>query len=216
MDAIITIPISLLGFFVFPDVPSRKKPRFLTTSDHTFAQKRLAGLTAPPQLRLSRNIFRRVFTNWHWYIFVLQWTIMDQNFLPGGQPFSLYLKAKSNIYSVVQINTIPTIVTAVSVVIAITAGIVADKTGRFWLPSYLITLPLIVGTSLLVAWDVGESGRLAGFILTGFEGGESNLAHSSFYNMLTSLFQRCLHSPWAGQQLQWQETLKSVPLLQQV
>ena len=97
---------------------------------------------------------------------------MDQNFLPGGQPFSLYLKAKSNIYSVVQINTIPTIVTAVSVVIAVAAGIIADKTECFWIPSYLVTLPLIVGTALLVAWDVGESGRLAGFILTGFVGGK--------------------------------------------
>ena len=171
VDAIITLPICLLGFLVFPDVPARKKPLLLTTSEHTFAQKRLARLTAPPQLKLSRNIFRRVFTNWHWYVFVFQWTIMDQNFLPGAQPFSLYLKAKSNIYSVVQINTIPTIVTAVSVVIAITSGIVADKTGHFWLPAYIITLPLIVGTALLVAWDVGESGRLAGFILTGFEGG---------------------------------------------
>ena len=97
---------------------------------------------------------------------------MDQNFLPGAQPFSLYLKAKSNIYSVVQINTLPTITTAVSIVVAFTAGIVADKTGRFWLPSYLITLPVVVGIALLVAWDVGESGRLAGFILTGFEGGK--------------------------------------------
>src|ERR1041384_938333 len=46
-------PISLLGFLVFPDVPSRKKPRFLTPSDHSFAKARLSGLTAPPQLRLS-------------------------------------------------------------------------------------------------------------------------------------------------------------------
>ncbi|KAF2497305.1 putative allantoate permease [Lophium mytilinum] len=175
VDAIITLPICLLGFFVFPDVPSRRKPRFLTAIDQAFAQKRLQGFTAPPQLRISRSIFRRVFSRWHWYLFVAQWAIMDQNFLPSAQPFSLYLKAKSHIYSVVRINTLPTIATAVSVVAAITCGIVADRTGRFWVPAYLVTLPVIVGTALLVAWDVGESGRLAGFILTGFEGAMSPL-----------------------------------------
>ena len=189
VDAIITIPISFLGFLIFPDVPSRKKPRLLNQTEHESARKRLDGITAPPQLKLSRSIFRRVFSKWHWYLFVLQWTIMNQNALPGSQPFSLYLKAKSDIYSVVQINTIPTIATAVSIVVAFSAGIIADKTGRFWLPSYIVTLPVLVGMALLVAWDVGESGRLAGFILTGFEGGE--------YLFMVSLqmlmrFQQCL------------------------
>jgi ACS family pantothenate transporter-like MFS transporter len=168
-----------LGFFVFPDVPSRKKPRFLTESDQLFAQKRLAGKTAPPQLKISRSIFRRVFAQWHWYLFVAQWTIMDQNFLPSGTPFSLYLKANSQIYSVVRINTLPTIATAVSVVVALTCGVIADKTGRFWLPAYAVTLPVIAGCALLVAWNVGESGRLAGFVLTGFEGGELTTAARS-------------------------------------
>ncbi|KAL7619976.1 hypothetical protein AAE478_010524 [Parahypoxylon ruwenzoriense] len=169
VDAIITLVIAVFGFFVFPDVPSRRKPRLITEEEHALARKRLVGLVAPAQLHLSRDIFRRVFSRWHWYLFVLQWSLMDQNFLPGAQPFSLYLKAKSNIYSVVQINTIPTIVTAVSIVVAFFCGIIADKTGRFWIPAIAVTFPVLVGMSLLVAWDVGESGRLAGFILTGFE-----------------------------------------------
>ena len=45
------------GFFVFPDVPSRKKPRFLQASEHALARRRLDGLTAPPQAKLSRSIF---------------------------------------------------------------------------------------------------------------------------------------------------------------
>ncbi|KAI1136326.1 putative pantothenate transporter [Hypoxylon sp. FL0543] len=169
VDAVITLAIAALGFLVFPDVPTRKKPRFITAEEHTLARNRIQGLVAPPQLQLSRDIFKRVLSRWHWYLFVLQWTLMDQNFLPGAQPFSLYLKAKSNIYSVVQINTIPTIVTAVSIVVAFSCGIIADKTGRFWLPAIAVTFPVLAGMILLVAWDVGESGRLAGFILTGFE-----------------------------------------------
>ncbi|THZ69170.1 putative allantoate permease [Aureobasidium pullulans] len=170
VDAIITIPIAAIGFFVFPDVPSRKKPRFLTTANHDLASKRLEGVTAPPQLKLSKSIFKRVFSRWHWYLLVLQWTLLDQNVAPGGQPFSLYLKAYPKIYSIVQVNTLPTITTAISIVAALTAGTFADKTGKFWLASFVVTLPVIAGISLLVAWDVGEKGRLAGFFLTGFQG----------------------------------------------
>ncbi|THX58323.1 putative allantoate permease [Aureobasidium pullulans] len=170
VDATITIPIATIGFFVFPDVPSRKKPRFLTTANHDLASKRLEGVTAPPQLKLSKSIFKRVFSRWHWYLLVLQWTLLDQNIAPGGQPFSLYLKAYPKIYSIVQVNTLPTITTAISIDAALTAGIFADKTGKFWLASFAATLPVIAGTSLLVAWGVGEKGRLAGFFLTGFQG----------------------------------------------
>lgn len=151
-------------------MPSRKKPRFLTTEDHALAQRRVADVTASPQLRLSRSIFGRVFGRWHWYVLVLHWTLMDQNVAPGSTPFSLYLKARG-IYSVVRINTLPTITTAISIAAALACGVVADRTGRFWVPSLVVTLPVLVGAALLVAWDVGESGRLAGFILTGFEGG---------------------------------------------
>lgn len=96
---------------------------------------------------------------------------MDQNFAPYSTPFSLYLKANSAIYSVVHINTLPTIATAISIVAAVLSGIFADKTGRFWVPVVAVTVPVLIGVSLLVAWDVGENGRLAAFMLTGFEGG---------------------------------------------
>ncbi|TIA07991.1 putative allantoate permease [Aureobasidium pullulans] len=162
VDAIITIPIATIGFFVFPDVPSRKKPRFLTTANHDLASKRLRGVTAPPQLKLSKSIFKRVFSRWHWYLVVLQWTLLDQNVAPGGQPFSLYLKAYPKIYSIVQVNTLPTITTAISIVAALTAGTFADKTGNHFAgDSWNFALGRV---------GCGEKGRLAGFFLTGFQG----------------------------------------------
>jgi ACS family pantothenate transporter-like MFS transporter len=154
-------------------VPSRNKPRFLKESEHILARNRLEGLTAPPQTKLSRNIFKRVFSRWHWYLFVLQWTLMDQNFAPYSTPFSLYLKVNSEKYSIVRINTLPTIATAISIVSAVASGLFADKTGRFWIPTVAVTVPVLIGISLLVAWDVGENGRLAAFMLCGFEGGKS-------------------------------------------
>ncbi|TEA22178.1 Pantothenate transporter liz1 [Colletotrichum sidae] len=170
VDAIITIPIALVGFFVFPDVPSRSRPRLLPAQLHDFAKRRLEGLTAPPQLKVSRSIFKRVFSRWHWYLFVAQWTIMNENLQPSGNPFSLYLQAFPQTYSVQQNNTLPTIATAISIVAAFVAGALADRTGWFAGLSVAATVPSLIGVILLVVWNVGESGRLAAFMLNGFEG----------------------------------------------
>ncbi|EED14450.1 allantoate permease, putative [Talaromyces stipitatus ATCC 10500] len=175
---IITLPICILGYIAFPDVPHRKKPRFLTQAEFELANNRLKGLVAPSELKVSRSIINRVLGRWHWYVFVMHWILMDQNFTPYSTPFSLYLKSKPNIYSVTRINTLPTIATAISVVAAVTAGIFADRARNWWLPSVVVSIPVLIGVILLVVYDVGESGRLAGFIITGFEGAISPLTMS--------------------------------------
>jgi ACS family pantothenate transporter-like MFS transporter len=170
VDAIITIPISFLGFFVFPDVPHRSKPRFLTTEEHKLACARIEGETAPAGLKISRSIFARVFSRWHLYLFVSLWSIGNQNNQIPGAPFNLYLKANSSIYTVTQINTLPTIATAISIITAFVTCTVADKVGRFWPLLLAVTLPTIISHGLLVAWEVGETGRVAAFTISGFQG----------------------------------------------
>ncbi|KAI9149033.1 MFS transporter PfmaC [Paramyrothecium foliicola] len=170
VDAIITIPISFLGFFVFPDVPHRSKPRCLNETEHRLACARIEGETAPAQLKVSRDIFGRVFTRWHFYLFVALWSIGNQNNQIPGSPFSLYLKAKSDLYSITQINTLPTVATAISIVTAFVTCAIADKIGRFWPLLLAVTVPTIISHALLVAWHIGETGRVAAFTISGFEG----------------------------------------------
>ncbi|RBQ82219.1 hypothetical protein VDGD_09819 [Verticillium dahliae] len=170
VDAIITIPISFLGFFVFPDVPHRSRPRCLSPDEHAFARARLAGQTAPSQLKVSRDIFARVFRRWHWYLFVALWSIGNQNNQIPGSPFSLYLRANNDLYSVTRINTLPTVATAVSIVTAFTACAVADRIARFWPLLLAVSMPTVVAHALLVAWHIGEAGRVAAFTIGGFEG----------------------------------------------
>lgn len=160
----------------------------MSSDEYAFAKSRLKSLTAPSELKISRTIFKRVFGRWHWYVFVLQWCLLDQNFMPGSTPFSLYLKAKPKLYSVSRINTIPTINTAVSIVSAIVAGIAADRFRSHWIPSVAVTIPVLIGIILLNVWNVGETGRVAAFILSGFEGGMLPLSRSnSKYTNVTGL-----------------------------
>lgn len=155
-------------------MPSRKKPWLLSEAERSLAQRRLEGYSAPPGLKVSRSIFTRVLGRWHFYAFVLLWTLLDIATLPGGTPFSLYLKAFSpRIYSVVQVNTLPTIGTACSIIGALVAGVAADRIGNFWLPAIVTSMLVMIGSVLLVVWDIGETGRLTGFILQGFIGRKS-------------------------------------------
>ncbi|KAK0392513.1 hypothetical protein NLU13_2008 [Sarocladium strictum] len=168
--AIITIPIAALGYFVFPDVPTRSRPRCLTAQEHEYALSRIAGQTAPPQPRVTRDLVGRVLGRWHLYLFVSLWSIGNQNNQIAGSPFSLYLKGKQDLYSVVQINTLPTVATAISIVTALATCTIADRYGRYWPLLLLVSIPTVVAHALLVAWNIGETGRVAAFTMGGFEG----------------------------------------------
>ncbi|KAJ5103898.1 hypothetical protein N7532_004427 [Penicillium argentinense] len=172
----LNLTYDLSGYIVFSDVPHRVKPRFLTTAEHCLANERLKGLTAPSKLRISKAISKRVLGRWHFYVFVVHWILMDQNFMPFSTPFRLYLKANPDIYSISRVNTLPTIVTAISVVAALAVGITADHLRNFCIPSVATSIPVLVGIILLVVYDIGEVGRVAAFIITGFEGAISPLA----------------------------------------
>lgn len=149
------------GYSVFPDVPQRSKPRFLGETQHTLARSRPIGLTAPAEFKISKTIFKRVFCCWHWYSFVPHWTLLNQGAIIAGQPFSLYLKAKSKIYSVTTINT------AVSAVSALAAGLYADMSGRFWVPCIFASGGLLIGAIMLAVWDGGRRGGILLLLLRG-------------------------------------------------
>lgn len=83
-----------------------------------------------------------------------------------------------------QINTLPTAGSAVSVIVAIITGTIADKTGNFWVPSLVVTVPVVIGSALLVAWDVGEGGRLAAFIISCTNGGKQAPKSILFYPLI--------------------------------
>jgi ACS family pantothenate transporter-like MFS transporter len=163
------INLKYRGFLAFPDVPSRHKPRLLTETDFKLAKSRLEGLTA--QLKIPKTIFKRVWGNWHWHFFVAQWCLLDQNSMIAGQPFSLYLKDKSKIYSIRQ--STPYLLSLLPYQLcALLAGLFADRSGNSWLPAVLATVPILIGNILLSIWDVGEKGRVAAFVIIGAEGGK--------------------------------------------
>jgi len=123
IDGCISLPIGLLGFFIFPGMPTSAKPWWLTTAQHELGQRRMReeGVEAPK--KITMRMLRRIFCHWHWYVGVLAYVFFLSSSYPHGQ-MGLWLKdqaSKFGTYSVPQINTIPTGAQGVSVVAAVLA-----------------------------------------------------------------------------------------------
>ena len=65
MDAVISTPICLVGFFLFPDLPENTRAFYLSKGDREMAVKRIHDVGHALRKRLGWSILRRVFTRWH-------------------------------------------------------------------------------------------------------------------------------------------------------
>ena len=78
--------------------------------------------------------------------------------------FNLWLKAVG--YSVVKANTLPTAGNAVAIVVTLTWGILADRTGkRFWLINSLLVL-IIISNIMLSIWSIPKAALMFAFYLS--------------------------------------------------
>lgn len=123
IDGSISLPLSILGFFIFPGMPMSGKIWWMTEAEYELGQLRMreAGVEAPK--KISKALLRRIFLNWHWYLGVLPYILFLSGAYPHGQ-MAIWLKDLANrygTYTIPQINTIPTGAQGVSVVATIIA-----------------------------------------------------------------------------------------------
>ncbi|KAH7031493.1 vitamin H transporter [Microdochium trichocladiopsis] len=123
IDGCISLPLSIMGFFIFPGMPSSKKIWWMSEKELELGRLRMreAGVEEPK--KIGKALLRRIFCHWHWYVGVMAYILFLSGAYPHGQ-MALWLKdeaAKHGTYSVQQINTLPTGAQAVSVVSTILA-----------------------------------------------------------------------------------------------
>ncbi|KAJ5906096.1 uncharacterized protein N7473_003012 [Penicillium subrubescens] len=113
IDGIFTIPVALLGFFIFPGVPDSPRPFYLTESDINLAKERLARAKIRRPGKLSADVFKRSLKRWHIWVFIFSYACMIICSYPMSY-MNLWLKAEG--YSVTQINQLPTVMYAINIV----------------------------------------------------------------------------------------------------
>lgn len=150
-DGIIGIPIALWGFFAIPDLPHTMRAFYWSAEDKQYGIDRAEkfGHFAPEKLTLKAIV--GIFMNWRLWIFILPY-LMSGQASSGLKYFNLWLKAKG--YTVVEINTIPTAGSALSIVAALAVGVAVDNLGYPATTIVLIQLLVMVANIILSVWNV--------------------------------------------------------------
>jgi hypothetical protein len=156
IDGVISLPIALAGFFIFPGLPSSAKPWWLTPAEHKLARTRMVAAGVAPSKELSWTVIRRTFTRWEFYLGVLCYTFFLSSSYPHGQ-MAIWLKDLAakypGAYTVPQINTIPTGAQGVSVFAALLATSLCMVYPLWSIFSIVQTIYIVANISLLV-WNI--------------------------------------------------------------
>ncbi|KAJ5979735.1 Pantothenate transporter liz1 [Penicillium waksmanii] len=151
IDGLITIPIAIYGFMLFPDTPTTTKAPYLSSEERAMAIARIPE-SAAEKVPLNLAFAKRLFTSWYWYAFVMLWVIAGETeSFSTNALLALYMKAHpTNHYTVAQLNNYPTGIPAVGIISTLFWATLTDfMGGKRYLVGYFIAMTGIV-TSVLI------------------------------------------------------------------
>ncbi|KAL4955889.1 major facilitator superfamily domain-containing protein [Aspergillus filifer] len=153
IDGLITIPIAIYGYIVFPDTPTTTKARYLTAEEKALAIARIPE-SGSVRVPLNWAFLKKVFTTWYWYAFTMLWIIAGETeSFSTNALLSLYLQSHpTNSYSVSQLNNYPTGVPAVGIISTLLWATMTDfMGGKRYLVGYFIAITGIVTSAMILA-----------------------------------------------------------------
>ncbi|KAI9375109.1 major facilitator superfamily domain-containing protein [Aspergillus egyptiacus] len=153
IDGIITIPIAIYGYLVFPDTPTTTKARYLTSDEKALAVARIPE-SSTVKVPLNLAFLKNVFGTWYWYAFVMLWVIAGETeSFSTNALLALYLQSHpTNDYTVSQMNNYPTGVPAVGIVSTLFWATLTDfMGGRRYLVGYFIAVTGVVTSAMVLA-----------------------------------------------------------------
>ncbi|GME80345.1 unnamed protein product [Ambrosiozyma monospora] len=112
---------------------------------------RLPKRTKDKSTKFNLGVLKRVFGNWHWYLFVMLWSVAGENIsYCVNTLFALWLKHAG--YSVAQRNNYPLGIYAVGIISTFGTSLYVDLTGAkyHWHVAIWICLTLTISTILLL------------------------------------------------------------------
>ncbi|OXG13285.1 hypothetical protein C367_06168 [Cryptococcus neoformans Ze90-1] len=170
-DFVIGIPIAIFGAVFFPDEPHTTKVFWLNNWERQRAIERIAEEgREPDKAEYNWRTIRRVLTSWQLWVFAFSWGLWELTCGVNLQRWvtlyldSLYVNGHKK-YSVQQVNNLPTLVNALTVVFMIASGIVADVMRTSCWVILGLSLMMVFCFAVLVAWPAGDHFKLAIFYL---------------------------------------------------
>lgn len=176
VDTVISLPVAIAGFFLIPDVPEITRAWYFSPQEVALARKRMELEGRANRAPYTKAKFKKIFSSWHLYLLTALYIFFNNGNGALGQPaMQLWLKSKG--YSVTDINTFPTITSAITVVTTLMYAWSSDTIfrGARWPPIIFSGTVLIVVYSSLAVWDIPDGWKWACFFLAGVGGGISGL-----------------------------------------
>lgn len=163
MDGVISIPIALWGFFGIPDLPHTTRAFYWSKDERAYGVARIEALGRSEPVKLSVKVLKEVFLGWKIWAFIFPYVMIAQCHTATSY-FNLWLKASG--YTVYQTNVLPTAGNALAIVVTVSWGMIADRTGqRYWLIVGLMAL-MIVSNIILTVWNVPKSALLFAYYIS--------------------------------------------------
>ncbi|ORY63409.1 major facilitator superfamily domain-containing protein [Pseudomassariella vexata] len=151
IDGLITVPVAVYGYVFFPDTPRTTTAFYLTEEEKALAVSRVP--TVEDKSPISWAFFKKVFTSWLFWGFVILWIIAGETeSFSSNALLSLYLKSHPvNEYTVSQLNNYPTGVPAVGIISTLFWATLTDfLSGKRFLVGYFIGITGIATSAMIL------------------------------------------------------------------
>lgn len=128
------------------------------------AKDRMAKVGRAPRTRLGRSAFKRIFGRWHVYLLTILYIVFI-NISPSSSvnPFSIWLKAEG--YSVSKINIIPTVSSAIQLILTVSLAILSDAIRHRARVMSISTVLGLFSALCLAIWTIPSGLKWTAFFL---------------------------------------------------
>jgi hypothetical protein len=180
ITALMTIPVGIAGFFIWPGTPARPNLRFLSHEELALAKARLEvdKNDVTEDLHQTRpQVLRSIFTDWKIYVLTF-WSILFWNAGgTGSGGYLLWLKSLKR-YNSVKVNQLGTTAPALGIGYVLFINFASDLfLGRAGALSLAQGMNFI-GMVILAVWKVPESAKWVAFNLQYFSVAMSSVLYS--------------------------------------
>ncbi|KAK0468438.1 MFS general substrate transporter [Desarmillaria tabescens] len=167
IDGIITLPIALYGFLIFPDVPLTTKAFYLNEDEKRLASDRLQGEIQVAREPVSWATAKRILGKWRWYGCSLLFAISGETeSLGSNNIMGQWLKAIGG-YSVEQIDYYPSGATAFAIASTLVCATWTDYTRIRWPVLVYMSVACIISAVCLLVWGSPTGLKFFAFYIAG-------------------------------------------------